>query len=425
MELFKTFKKDYFNYLISIIFPSIISGISVPIFKHILGPENYGYFSIWLNAILILVAVLSSWISQSVLRFYQESENKQAFIQKTIMICLKTQLLFFLPVFIVAYFFSNEIFTSILSVLLLIVISHQFSVLAIIQSGFLSKKVIWSELLRTTSFFVISIYLLKFTKIIFIHSLLLSSLISYFISLIYLALQLKRKWINNQKPISLVIDFKLFSSFFKYGAPMSLWFIFFYLLSYIDKIFMLKFCGPVFQGNYQAIFDLIYKSIGIIISPVTTSLFPILVLAYQNSNTLEIKKLLKKILIFEIVALIITSFMYWIFGANLLLHILKINSTSTYKWIGFIVLLTGFIWQFSMLIHKKFELKKQSKVLLLIIFVSFLVQLLFYFLFQKYKSPLVFPLGFLFSALTYFFLISFGELIAIFKQKFNLNLSIL
>ncbi len=425
MELFKTFKKDYFNYLISIIFPSIISGISVPIFKHILGPENYGYFSIWLNAILILVAVLSSWISQSVLRFYQESENKQAFIQKTIMICLKTQLLFFVPAFLVAYFFSNEIITSVLSVLLLIVISHQFSVLAIIQSGFLSKKVIWSELLRTTSFFVISIFLLTYTKIIFIQSLLLSTLISYFLSLIYLFIQLKRKWIKNEISNSLIIDFKLLSSFLKYGAPMSLWFIFFYLLSYVDKIFMLKFCGPVFQGNYQAIFDLIYKSIGIIISPVTTSLFPILVLAYQNSNTIEIKKLLKKILIFEMAALIITSFMYWVFGANLLLHILKINPTNTYKWIGFIVLLTGFIWQFSMLIHKKFELKKQSKVLLLLIFVSFTAQLLFYFLFQNYNSPLIFPLGFLLSALMYLFLISFGELITILKQKRNPNFSIL
>ena len=423
MELFTTFKKDYLNYLISIIFPSIISGISVPIFKHILGPEKYGYFSIWLNAILILVAVLSAWISQSVLRFYQESENKQVFTQKTIMICLKTQLLFFLPVFFVAYFFSNEIITSVLSVLLLIVISHQFSVLAIIQSGFLSKKVIWSELLRTTSFFVISIYLLKFTKIIFIHSLLLSSLISYFLSLIYLALQLKRKWIKTEKSISLAIDFKLLASFFKYGAPMSLWFIFFYLLSYIDKIFMLKFCGPVFQGNYQAIFDLIYKSIGIIISPVTTSLFPILVLAYQNSNTFEIKKLLKKILFFEIIALTVTTFMYWLFGADLLLHILKINPTSTYKWIGFIVLLTGFIWQFSVLINKKFELKKQSKILLFVIIVSFLAQMLFYFLFQKNKSPLIFPLGFLFSALMYLFLISFTELITILKQKLNPNFS--
>lgn len=115
--------------------------------------------------------------------------------------------------------------------------------------------------------------------------------------------------------------------------------------------------------------------------------------------------------------------MYWLFGADLLLHILKINPTSTYKWIGFIVLLTGFIWQFSVLINKKFELKKQSKILLFVIIVSFLAQMLFYFLFQKNKSPLIFPLGFLFSALMYLFLISFTELITILKQKLNPNFS--
>jgi O-antigen/teichoic acid export membrane protein len=249
----------------------------------------------------------------------------------------------------------------------------------------------------------------------------LSSLISYLISLIYLALQLKRKWIKSEKSIPFAIDFKLLTSFFKYGAPMSLWFIFYYLLSYIDKLFMLKYCGPVFQGNYQAIFDLIFKSIGIIISPVTTSLFPILVLAYQNSNTNEIKKLLKKILFFELIALTITTFMYWLFGADLLLNILKINPSITYKWIGFIVLLTGFIWQFAVLIHKKYELKKQSKILLLIITIAFITQMIFYFLFQKNNSPLIFPLGFLLSAVMYLFLISFTELMTILKQKLNPN----
>lgn len=92
MDLFLKFRKDYFNYLISIILPALISGISIPLFKHVLGASGYGNFSLWFNAVLILTSTLSGWIAQSIILFYPSSSNKRLFANKSFILSLRTQL---------------------------------------------------------------------------------------------------------------------------------------------------------------------------------------------------------------------------------------------------------------------------------------------------------------------------------------------
>jgi O-antigen/teichoic acid export membrane protein len=409
MDLFSLFKKDYFNYLLSIILPAIISGLSIPIFKHLLGAEGYGYFSIWLNAVLISTAVLSAWITQSIIRYYPMSANKLSFSKKAIRLSVITQLLFLLPSFIIAWTVSKDPFLSLLCSLLLFAISIQFTLLPIIQSGFLSKKIIWSELIRIGSYVLLAVILLKLSGIKYIYALLTSVLISYVFSLLYLIRQMHTHIDNETKGDG--EQAAVFKDFIKFGAPFSLWFIFSYLLSYIDKLYTLKNCGGEAQGNYQAIFDLLYKSITLIISPAITSLYPILTAAYTRGDRAEIKKFLMKIIGYEIVGFLLVSLGYWFFGANILLSILKIPQTLTYKWIGFIVIAGAFVWQFAILIQKKYELKMKSRFLLIMVFVALIVQLVFYSVFNTFNHQLLYPLGFLLSAVVYLLLISASSIV--------------
>ena len=170
-ELFSLFKKDYINYLLSIILPAVISGLSIPVFKHLLGAEGYGLFSIWLNAVLIGTAVLSAWITQSVIRFYPSASNKLAFSKKAIRLSLYTQALFFIPTFLMAWYASDDVLLAVLCSLLLFAVSIQFTLLPIIQSGFLSKKIIWSEFIRIVSYVLLALVLLKLTHVEYIYAL--------------------------------------------------------------------------------------------------------------------------------------------------------------------------------------------------------------------------------------------------------------
>jgi O-antigen/teichoic acid export membrane protein len=416
MDLFLKFKKDYFNYLISIILPALISGLSIPVFKHLLGSKGYGIFSIWFNAVLIITVILSGWIFQSILRFYPGSPNKYSFCRHALILSFKTQLVFFIPLFLIAYYINKDFLLSLVCCFTLLIISLQFTILPVIQSGFLSKKIILSETIRILSYVVIATLFLKFSGIKYLYSLFFAVIISYSFSFFYLLRQAilffgRKKTITNNTDNN-----DLFNSFFKYGAPLSLWFVISYLLSYVDKLFMNKYLGAEIQGNYQAIFDLLSKSITLIISPILTSIYPILTTAYEKGENFKIRRLIKKVIIYELVSFFIISILYWWFGADLLFFILKIPKTDMFKLTGIIVIAGTFIWQIAILIQKRFELKLKSLFLLAMVAIAFSAQIICYSLFSKNNNQLLYPLGFLLSAIIYLFLISFTDVIAYAKS---------
>ncbi len=425
ISLLKNFKKDYFNYLISIILPAFISSLSIPVFKNILGAENYGRFSIWFNAILIVTAVLSGWVAQSIIRFFPASNNKYSFSRKAFRLSLKTQIIFFLPVFLLALYISQNFLLALLSAFISVTISLQFTILPIIQSGFLSKKIISSEIIRVSTYVGGAILLLKLSNLSYLNSLFIAILTSYLFSLIFLLIKafqfLKINDVNEQNPDKILT----FKKFFKYGGPLSLWFLFVYLTSYIDKIFMLKYLGGETQGNYQALFDLLYRGLTIMMSPIVTSLFPILTAAYESSNRKDIRKFLKKIISYELIAFFGVSILYWLFGSQLLFRILKIPDTFTFKLMGFLIICGTFIWQLAVLVQKRFELKLNSFFLFITIGFALVTQFLFYILFRNVDTPLIYPLGFVLSGCIYLLMISFSELRSFSKKLFsNPNLKI-
>jgi O-antigen/teichoic acid export membrane protein len=299
----------------------------------------------------------------------------------------------------------------------MVAMSIQFSVLPIIQSSFLSRKIISSETIRICTYVGLAIILLKVTGISYLYSLFIAVFISYFFSLIFLIRQalifFKKQALSRNKKEECT---PLFKSFFNYGAPLSLWFVFSYLTSYVDKLFMFKYAGAEVQGNYQAIFDLLYRGITLIVSPMVTSLFPLLTVAYVNGDRTEIRKFLKRLISYELTGFAVVSILYWWFGADLLLYVLKTPKTETFKMIGFIVICGTFIWQFAILIQKRFELQLKSLFLFLMMLIAFSLQVVFYLIFRNSHIELLYPLGFLLSSVVYLFLISFSELIAFSKS---------
>ena len=416
MNLFARFKKDYYNYLISIIVPALVSGLSIPVFKRLLGAEGYGHFSIWLNSILIITALLSGWIMQGILRFYSLSSNKQLFSRHALLISIITQAIFFIPSVLCFFYLSNDIVLALLCSVSLVTCSLQFTVLPIVQSGFDSKKIIKSEMIRVLSYVLIATILLLFAKGNYLYFLFTAIIISYAFSVIYLLKNAMLPLAGENKNVYDKEEMKkLAMQFFKYAGPLILWFVLAYLLSYIDKLFMFKKIGAEVQGNYQAIFDLLSRSITILLTPIITSMFPILAANYEKGNRNEIRGLIKKIILLEFAGFGIVSVLYWWFGADLMIVILKTPDTLTYKWMGFITIAGTFIWQIGIVIQKRYELQLKNLFLLGMVSLAFAGQLVFYFVFQKYVEPLLYPLGFLLSAILYVLFISLPEI----KTKFS------
>ena len=418
MDLLSQFKKHYLHYLVSIIIPTIITAVSIPLFKLLLGAASYGNFAIIFNSVLICTATLTGWISQSVIRYYPSSLNKQFFVKQSLSLSIKTQGLFILPVFLVVWYFNNDWILAFFFCATLFISALQFTIVSISQSIFLSKKNIFSEFIRTVTYILTAIFLLKYTSLNFLYSLFSAIIISYTLSFIYLNKQVKKALLAKQNKEQ--ESFKVFSKrFLKYGLPLSFWFIFAYLITLTDKLFIRQIVGGEVQGNYQAIFDLISKSITLIISPVIISLFPLLTTAFAKGENQEIKRLLVKIILFEFAGLVITTVAYWWFGADLLFAIIDTPNTLEYKLMGLMVIAGTFIWQIAIVVQKKYELQFKSRYLLFMLMVAYLLQLIFYIVFGKSGSQLIFPFGFLLATTVYLLLISVADIYNLMFKFFN------
>lgn len=411
MSIIKRFTTDYLNYLLSIILPALISGIAVPVLKHLLGAANYGYFSIYYNGALICTAISTGWITQSIYRFYSTSHNKNQFSRLAISIAIKYQLIIVLPIMAFLWFFRHDFLLAILIGFTIFINAMQFSYLAIAQSSFLSKKTIYSETIRSVSYIVIAVILLLITTKDYLYFLFVAIIISYSLSVIYLRTQTKNFFLMNNVVENSGLNFKKLSKkFIHYGFPLSLWVFFAFLFPYVDKLLMLKNLGPSVQGNYQAIFDLLYRGLSLLISPVVISLVPLLVQAYEKNEKTEIKKLSIRIVLFEVGGFLIASMLYWWFGATLLFKILNIPDLKIFRYMGYIVLTGSFVWQIAMVVHQKYILKLRSSFLLILIIISFLAQLIFYWINAYSKNPLIYPFGYLIATSVYLFLLSFSHL---------------
>lgn len=420
MSLLKRFKKDYFNYLISIIIPALINAVSIPLFKRILGAESYGYFAITFNSILLLAALLSSWIMQSVIRYAPAIDSNIYLVKKALLFTLFTQAVFFLPVVYWVYQLRQDMLMAILFGAALIVLSLQYVVVSLGQAFFLSKKSIFSEFIRAVSYISIALLLLTCTKVYFIYSLFAGLLVSFLLSGLYLFVQIKKMAAAQPLIISgKTQPERMFKSFLQYGGPISLWFVFSYSITLVDKYFMLHALGANSQGNYQALFDLLSKSITMVCSPVIISLFPLITEAYQSNRTGEIKKLLAKIIFIELGVLIISLIAYWWFGFAILSMLIKVPDTTEYKLMGEIIIAGSFIWQMAIVVHKYQEMKFRNVHLLAMITVAFIMQLCFYWLFKNNTFPLLYPTGYALAAIIYLILVSSGVIKSLVSSNIN------
>lgn len=167
----------------------------------------------------------------------------------------------------------------------------------------------------------------------------------------------------------------------------------------------MKEWGGNVQGNYQAIFDFVSKGIFFLISPLTTALFPILTNAYSAGNRQRAKNLLKRILVYEILFCVAVTSAYWLGGEMILFRMLRVPYNWTYRFMGFLVVLGTFIWQFAILIQKRLELRLETLGMLGMV-IALLVQVTFFLVFQSSFNQLLYPLGYVISSSTYLLLVS-------------------
>lgn len=396
----KDLKKDIFNYFVSIIIPGAINFLSVPLLKYLLGAEKYGRYALWYGAYLIIVAAVAGWLGLSIVRFKGEYRQENFFYKHLLKIIFYLALISgSISCIVVAIISQKLLFSLLFSVALFCHIFHIF-IMSVSQANFLSRSIVYSEALRVITFLCSYTLALSQGKVLFLEKIFFSLILSYVISFLFLKAS-NRLSIKDSIAHENAEEVFSYKSFFRFGLPLMLWYLFSSVIPYSDKILIATKYGYGVQGNYQAIFDLMYRTVTVLFTAVNMAAFPYLSKYYKEGNGTKIMRTIKNIVLIEAVIMLMSLLIYFAGGGKIFLRLLNIKDPG-YLFIGAVILAVAFIWQMAMVLHKPFELMKKTYILLMNNLLALLATLIpLVIIFYSNLGFVFYPIGIMIGALTY------------------------
>ena len=390
--------------MISIIIPGLINFFSIPIIKKMIGSESYGEYSLWYSTFFILIAFFSGWFGVYIIRFKADFANPQVHFQNCYLLLKRILLLLLIVSFIGALAISGNIIFSIIYTLAIGGCTVQNALNSVTQANFKSRLIVLSETCRVVTFFLFYLIFLGFSTSHFLEKLFASLFISYLVSIYILYTKNDLDIFNRkfEKHPFLARDAYLF------GMPVMLSLLITTSLPFIDKALLANKFGLSIQGDYQAIFDLIYRSITILFLPVSATILPHLSTAYAGKNYNLIRKIITKAVLYQVAILIISVVLYLLGAWKVLFSLLSIENGEKYYYVSLLILVTSFIVQIGVIVQKPFEIMKRTSLLLYYNFLSFIITTsVLVFIYFKGLPVTYYPIGLFVGYLFYIFLCIF------------------
>ncbi|MDA3616408.1 lipopolysaccharide biosynthesis protein [Polluticaenibacter yanchengensis] len=395
-------KKDFFNYLISIIIPGLINFFSIPIIKKLIGTENYGEYTLWYSSFFIIIAFFSGWLGVYIIRFKADFVDPQIHFRNCFLLIKRILLLLFIVTFAGSLVISKNVTFSAIYTLAMCACVIQNALNGATQANFKSRLIVISETCRVIAFFILYLILLSISVSYFLEKLFASLLASYIISIYLLYTNNEFDFLNKEKFRNHVFSVK---SAYKFGVPLMLSLLITTSLPFIDKALLANKYGLNIQGDYQAIFDLIYRSATILFLPLSAAILPHLSTAYANENLRLIKKVIINSILLQIGILMICIVVYLLGGSKILFNLLSITNTDRYYYVGMFILLTSFTVQIALIVQKPFELMKKTTHLMVYNGITFAITTsLLLFIYFKDLEVIYYPIGLLAGSLIYIIL---------------------
>lgn len=375
------FLNNFSIYFLGIITSGLISFITIPLIVRYYGIEGYGTFTLVQNVILVLISFGGGWLNQCVLRFNNYSTQFKFTIFQLYFIA-------FIPLSLVCF---GILFLMGMGMLISIIGSMTMFfgglvALSIVffQSKFNARISFYFDFIRIIIFLIMVLtFNFLFGQLPSLIRLTLSFFVSYLISFFFL----------------LRIDFGFLKisigSFFKrinidyvnglfrqneyllhYGWPLALWFTISSLLNVSDRYIIEYYLSDKELGTYSAIYDLLYKGVSLLYTPILVAGFPIISKKYNSGNKKEAFHFLKKLILFEILIfmfIVLTAYFLRMFFIE---NIVGIAVTQESIELVLPIIFGAFIWQLAVLAHKPLEFELRTKTMLLIIIISLLVNVI-------------------------------------------------
>lgn len=376
----KLFLKNSFIYFLGLAISGFISFITIPLIIAKFGIDKYGEFSLIQNIVLILIVLGGGWLNQCILRFNDFSSRFKISI-------FQNYFIVFIPLsvicFFLLYFFGLSFLVCIIGVLTMFLGSVSAMLISFHQSKLNAQKSFYFDFIRIVTFALVVLFTSQlFLKANSTASLIFSFFFSYFVSFLFLLKIDFRLLLTSFKIFIGRFSYKHLYSIVKgnihllnYGWPLALWFTFSSLLNISDRYIIGYYLKSSDLGIYSAIYDLIYKGVTLIYSPVLVAGYPIMVHKYNKVSKKNAFQFLRKLIFFEIVIFLCIILSSHFLKSIFIEFVVGIPVTSQSLELILPIICGAFIWQLGMLMHKPLEFELRTKTMLLYVFIALITNI--------------------------------------------------
>jgi O-antigen/teichoic acid export membrane protein len=381
-ESVRRFGRDTLQYGVAVIIPALLGIFSIIIFTRLFNASQYGEYNLVLNTTLFITMLFSQWLQQSIQRYRSEYIDTPEIFKRNLIFLMFVELVIIAIIglglgplrnFLGAY---HRYYT--ISVIL---IGSQFlflSIGAILQSSFKSKQYRNYNLLNGIFkfiFAIVIIYMVNKDPISIIVGLTLSQAVLIFP-------MIKSAGLHPKDLISIRLDefWRFTKKFIFYGFPMIGWFLGTTVLNLCDRYMLQFFASSKDVGIYSANYSIVSAVLALLATPLTMAAQPIIMnQSNVTENTAKVEKIMTTFsgffLLVSIPFLVYVTAFYQEISAFFLGKEFRVGAEIIP------ILFAGILfWNLAMYGHKGFELLNKTKLMLLLVSVSALLNLILNFI---------------------------------------------
>ncbi len=368
-------KKEVLIYLLSRFIPAAVSLAVIVLAVRFLGPVEYGRYSLLLYISLLVVTLTFHWVQVSIMKFmggmHRETNLVMSrFYDITILSAVVSTLL------VVAaglWYFDLDV-TGLILVGLFTFLNHFYlfhqAILQAFHRNTRSAILEGTYQVFTIAGLIAGLFIFRFNT----YLLLFGALVLSQASVLILRSLIRVKGLLTIDLKHIYWDSRFSGKVAEFGYGIALWLFFSHLLMAADRFLIMDHTGYYDAGMYSALKDLLYKS-------VTFASFPIFV-SYQTrvadiwnaKHKSEAWKVIKEAISFEILIFIIVFIIFMVVKPALLGDIMRIPQAD--YWLFYLpILLSAFLWQIALLLHRYLELMYYKWILLIALLATVVINI--------------------------------------------------
>jgi O-antigen/teichoic acid export membrane protein len=373
--------KDSFKYAVTKLIPGLMGLMTIIVFIRMIGPEEYGKYSIQLSFLMAISAFSIGWLNQSTLRYYSRYQTA-ASLSRVFGLGILVSILFGLVVLgiasrysifdsltgsesligfilfvaLCAFQFLSTLFRAQLKPINVIIITTVQSIL-----GLLIPVILLSMFEQSHRFLLIGLAMSYCTP----------PIIFFFVNIN----RVKKFWFKEN---SIHKSRHILVEFLKYGTPLSLWFALSLSLALLDRFFIKYYFEYETTGIYASFTDLVVRVFSILLFPLTLAVHPRIMSAWNTNKQSAAIALWWKALQYQLGIFIVLMAVVYIFTDNIfnMLMVILPDLNVSYSFLLMPILAGGFLWQFALLCHKPLEMDQRTKLMALLMLAALCVNLI-------------------------------------------------